>query len=82
MRVAVPKETRAGECRVALVPESVKKLVKAGIEVVVERGAGEAAFLPNALYQEAGAEIEPDANTNSTTNQNKCAMLRFIWTAN
>jgi len=60
MRIAVPKEVRADEQRVALAPESVKKLVKAGIEVVVERGAGESAFLFDAAYQESGATIEPD----------------------
>jgi NAD(P) transhydrogenase subunit alpha len=60
MRIAVPKEARADEQRVALAPESVKKLVKAGIEVVVERGAGESAFLFDAAYQESGATIEPD----------------------
>jgi NAD(P) transhydrogenase subunit alpha len=60
MRIAVPKETRENERRVALVPESVKKLVKAGIEVVIERGAGESAFLGDAAYVDAGAKIEPD----------------------
>ena len=48
VRVAVPKETIAGETRVALVPESVGKLVKAGIEVVVQSGAGETASLADA----------------------------------
>jgi NAD(P) transhydrogenase subunit alpha len=61
MRVAVPREIRAGERRVALVPESVKKLIKAGIAVSVERGAGEAAFFTDAQYTEAGAQLEGDA---------------------
>jgi NAD(P) transhydrogenase subunit alpha len=47
----------AGERRVALVPESVKKLVKAGIGVVVESGAGQGAFIADAEYQAAGAEV-------------------------
>ena len=57
VRVAVPKETIAGETRVALVPESVGKLVKAGIEVVVQSGAGESASLADAAYEKAGATI-------------------------
>ena len=43
MRIAVPQETAPGERRVALVPESCKKLVQAGYEVAVEAGAGNAA---------------------------------------
>ena len=43
MRIGVPKETTAGERRVALVPESGKKLIQAGYQVVVEAGAGSAA---------------------------------------
>lgn len=60
MKIAVPREIRSGERRVALVPESVKKLVKAGIGVTVERGAGEAAFFTDSLYREEGAEVEGD----------------------
>jgi H+-translocating NAD(P) transhydrogenase subunit alpha len=60
MRIAVPREIRSGERRVALVPESVKKLAKAGIAVAIERGAGEASFLTDSLYAEAGAELEGD----------------------
>src|SRR5690349_24358774 len=55
MRVGVPKETVAGERRVALVPELVAKLE--GIEVVVEQGAGEAASFTDAAFTEAGASI-------------------------
>jgi H+-translocating NAD(P) transhydrogenase subunit alpha len=54
MRIGVPRETTAGERRVALVPEVVGKLVSAGFEVLVERGAGEAASFPDAAYEEAG----------------------------
>ena len=60
MRIAVPREVRPGEQRVALVPESVKKLVKAGINVAVERGAGETAFFTESSYRDAGAELEGD----------------------
>jgi NAD(P) transhydrogenase subunit alpha len=55
MRIGVPKETVAGERRVALTPDSVVRLVKAGSEVAVERGAGSAAFFPDEAYSAAGA---------------------------
>ena len=61
MRIGVPKESAAGERRVALVPELVSKLVPAGFEVLVERSAGEAASFPEAAYEEAGARIVDDA---------------------
>ncbi len=57
MKVGVPKELKAGERRVALVPEAVKKLVDAGFEVVVEREAGAHANLTDAEYEEAGASV-------------------------
>lgn len=57
MRLGVPKETAAGERRVAVVPEVVKKLVAKGHEVVVESGAGVEALIPDGLYTEAGATI-------------------------
>ncbi|HZY91441.1 MAG TPA: Re/Si-specific NAD(P)(+) transhydrogenase subunit alpha [Thermoplasmata archaeon] len=60
VRIAVPKETAPGELRVALVPEVVAKLVKDGLRVAVESGAGVPAFYPDAAYQAAGAEIESD----------------------
>jgi NAD(P) transhydrogenase subunit alpha len=60
MKIAVPRETRPGELRVALVPESCKKLVKAGYAVAVEAGAGAAALAPDAAYREAGVTIEDD----------------------
>jgi H+-translocating NAD(P) transhydrogenase subunit alpha len=60
-RVAVPKETLPGETRVALVPESVGKLVKAGVEVAVQAGAGEASSLSDAAYEKAGATVVADA---------------------
>jgi NAD(P) transhydrogenase subunit alpha len=60
MRVGVPKERAAGERRVALVPELAGRLVASGFEVLVERGAGEAASFPDAAYEEAGARIVDD----------------------
>ncbi len=57
MKIAVPKETRAGERRVALVPESCKKLSAKGIQIALESGAGESAYFSNAAYQEVGVAI-------------------------
>jgi H+-translocating NAD(P) transhydrogenase subunit alpha len=57
MRIAVPREQQQGEARVALVPESVKKLVAAGAEVGIETGAGVHAGFPDADYQAAGASV-------------------------
>jgi H+-translocating NAD(P) transhydrogenase subunit alpha len=59
--IAVTKERRAGETRVAATPETVKKLVGAGFEVVVEAGAGSGASLPDADYEAAGARIAKTA---------------------
>jgi H+-translocating NAD(P) transhydrogenase subunit alpha len=61
MRIGVPKETAAGEHRVALVPEVVGKLKAKGLEVVVQDGAGADALLPDAAFAEAGAELSGDA---------------------
>jgi NAD(P) transhydrogenase subunit alpha len=58
--VGVPKESYPGERRVALVPVAVPNLIKAGMEVVVESGAGEQAGYPDAVYAEKGAKILPD----------------------
>lgn len=55
MRIAVPKETFPGERRVALIPDSVAALKKAGHEVAVQSGAGESAGFPDAAYQQKGA---------------------------
>jgi NAD(P) transhydrogenase subunit alpha len=59
MRVGVPKETAAGERRVALVPETVGRLQ--GFDVAVERGAGDAAGYTDAAYESAGATLVDDA---------------------
>jgi len=61
MKIGVPRETHAGERRVALVPESCKKLVGKGIAVAVESGAGAASFLPDDAYSAVGATIVGDA---------------------
>ncbi len=60
MIVAIPKEIAPGENRVAAVPATVKELVKRGMTVRVESGAGAGAFIADADYQQAGAVIESD----------------------
>lgn len=60
MNVSVPREAAPNEARVALVPETVAKLVKAGAAVKVARGAGERAAFPDELYTQAGASIADD----------------------
>src|SRR5262245_20292301 len=57
MKIAVPRETASGERRVALVPEVVSRLTKAGFAVSVEAGAGGSASFPDAQYAEAGADV-------------------------
>jgi NAD(P) transhydrogenase subunit alpha len=57
MKVGVIKEDAPGERRVALVPETVPKVQGAGAEVLIETGAGEAAWFPDSAYAEAGAVI-------------------------
>ncbi len=59
MKVAVLKETFPGERRVAIVPAAVPALVKAGLEVAVETGAGLAAGFPDDAYAAAGAAVVP-----------------------
>jgi NAD(P) transhydrogenase subunit alpha len=56
MKIGVPHETAQGEKRVALVPETVAKLVKRGLEVVIEPGAGVPATYSDAEYEKAGAK--------------------------
>ncbi len=57
MKVAVPKENRPGERRVALVPKDLAALSKRGAEISVERGAGEGAYITDDAYAEAGASL-------------------------
>jgi NAD(P) transhydrogenase subunit alpha len=63
MKVAVVKERRAFEHRVAASPDTVKRMVGMGLEVVVESGAGEGAWFGDAAFAEAGATIAADAAT-------------------
>jgi NAD(P) transhydrogenase subunit alpha len=58
--VGIAKESYPGERRVALVPMVIPSLIKAGLEVLVERGAGEEAGYPDASYVEKGAKLAPD----------------------
>jgi NAD(P) transhydrogenase subunit alpha len=60
MKIAIPRETAAGERRVALTPDMVARLMKRGHTVSVERGAGERAGFPDAAYQSAGATVVAD----------------------
>ncbi|HZS27566.1 MAG TPA: Re/Si-specific NAD(P)(+) transhydrogenase subunit alpha [Candidatus Angelobacter sp.] len=57
MRIAVPRENQPGEARVALAPESVKKLVATGAEIGIETGAGVHAGFPDAEYETVGASV-------------------------
>ncbi len=63
MRLALYKESVPGETRVALIPAAVRRLVQSGLEVVVQRGAGEGSLHPDAEYEAAGARVtdEPEA---------------------
>ncbi|WP_420463063.1 Re/Si-specific NAD(P)(+) transhydrogenase subunit alpha [Candidatus Palauibacter sp.] len=62
VRVCVPRETAAGETRVALTPDGAKRLISDRISVAVEAGAGVSAGFLDASYEEVGAEIVADAN--------------------
>ncbi|WP_460940957.1 Rossmann-fold NAD(P)-binding domain-containing protein, partial [Pandoraea terrae] len=57
MRIGIPAETLFGESRVAATPETVKKLVAAGHQVIVARGAGVAASVPDTAFEAAGASL-------------------------
>src|SRR5437764_20468 len=56
-KIAFPPEAASGERRVALVPESVPKLTALGVDVAVERGAGQEAAFTDEAYEEAGAQL-------------------------
>jgi proton-translocating NAD(P)+ transhydrogenase subunit alpha len=60
MRIGVPRETSTGERRVALVPESCKKLIQAGYTISVETAAGESAGFPDSAYREVGVTVDAD----------------------
>ncbi|WP_293340779.1 Re/Si-specific NAD(P)(+) transhydrogenase subunit alpha [Microcoleus sp. CAWBG58] len=63
MKLAIAKEVEAGERRVALVPDVVARLVKQGVEVWVEAGAGAKSFFSDLAYEEAGARVIADTAT-------------------
>ncbi len=63
MKLGVPREIAEGERRVAATPETVKRLIKLGFEVLIEAQAGALASFPDAQYVEAGAELMPDARS-------------------
>lgn len=63
MKLAIPKERRPDEARVAASPETVKKFVGLGVEVIVEKDAGSACGLTDAAFEKAGAKIAKDAET-------------------
>ena len=71
MRIGVPKETAAGERRVALVPETVGKLTGGGFEVIFERGAGGAASFPDSAFEDAGARLGDWAETDAVAKVQK-----------
>ena len=60
MKIAIPKERRAGEARVAATPETVKKMIALGAEVAVEAGAGLGAAITDETFRAAGASIVAD----------------------
>ena len=57
MKIGVARETAPGERRVALVPEALGKLAAAGLEILVEAGAGVGALIPDSAFTDAGATI-------------------------
>ncbi|WP_373356406.1 Re/Si-specific NAD(P)(+) transhydrogenase subunit alpha [Pseudoroseicyclus sp. CXY001] len=61
MKIGAPKEIEPGEARVAMTPASVRDLAKLGHAALIEAGAGRAAGFADAAYEEAGAEVLPDA---------------------
>jgi len=61
MKIAVPRETAPGETRVALTPQAIASLIPDGVEVLVQSGAGDASFISDEAFREAGATIVPDA---------------------
>ena len=68
MIVGVPKESYPGERRVALVPAVIPTLAKAGLEVVVESGAGEGAGYSDSIYIDKGGKLLPDRAAAQSSN--------------
>ena len=60
MKIGIPKEVHAAECRVAATPETAEQLIKLGYTVAVEAGAGDKAHFSDEAYREAGVEIYDD----------------------
>lgn len=77
MQLVVPKESRAGEKRVAAAPATISKLIKLGFEVVIESDAGLSALFTNANYEESGAKITTDIS-NSIKNADVVASVGTI----
>ena len=75
MRIAVPRESDAGEPRVAATPDTIKKLKSFGAEVAVARGAGIASGIPDTDFEAAGAQVA-DAVTKDADIVLKCVGLR------
>jgi NAD(P) transhydrogenase subunit alpha len=67
LKVLIPKERAEGEARVAATPETVKRLVKEGLEVAIEKGAGEGSFLLDERYLAAGGRLVSDLPTEWST---------------
>jgi NAD(P) transhydrogenase subunit alpha len=67
LKVLIPKERAEGEARVAATPETVKRLVKEGLEVAIEQGAGEGSFLLDERYQAAGGRLITDLTAEWST---------------
>ncbi len=61
MKVAIPKERRAYEARVATTPDAIKRMKPLGLTFLIEAGAGESAAIPDQAFVDAGAQIVPDA---------------------
>ena len=68
MLIAIPKETREGETRVAATPDIIKKYIQLGFDVHVQSEAGLASGFSDKAYQDAGAKITPDIACNECDN--------------
>ena len=80
MKLGIPKEIYPHERRVAATPETVDKIVKLGLEVLVESCAGEAASYLDAAYAEAGAKIVP-TRPRSMASRTSCSRFDSRWPA-
>lgn len=65
MQIGVPKETALYENRIAITPDTIKKFIKLGHSIVVERDAGKGSFITNDALEQAGAQIVDDAISTS-----------------